>query len=259
MINFISYFLTKLIPLIVLPSGVILFLLLSIRNKSTKIKLFSVILIFWSFSTGLISNSLWALIEHPYKRIDSKVIKKSNAIVVLSGGGIHIAPGDKEYLEWKDPDRFFAGIQLYRDKNAPRLIFTGGINPFNPNNPSEDTIYIKKAIEMNIPSDSIYSTSSVMNTYQEAKSLKDFIKRDLNSSFKDITLVTSAFHMKRAKKIFEREGFIVNPFPVDFKRKNLSKLNNLIDPYLWFPNSDSLASSSRVIRELIGRLIYRVW
>ena len=32
-----------------------------------------------------------------------------------------------------------------------------------------------------------------------------------------ILLVTSAYHMKRAKKTFERKGFKVNPYPVNFK------------------------------------------
>ena len=32
-----------------------------------------------------------------------------------------------------------------------------------------------------------------------------------------IILVTSAFHMHRSKYLFEKQGFEVTPFPVDFR------------------------------------------
>ena len=65
-----------------------------------------------------------------------------------------------------------------------------------------------------------------------------------------ILLVTSAYHVKRAKKIFEWQGFKVNPYPVDFKTnpKNVSLKN----PYKWIPNSESLDPSSKAIKEMIG-------
>ena len=64
--------------------------------------------------------------------------------------------------------------------------------------------------------------------------------------------------MKRAKKVFEREGIIVLPYPVDFySNKNL--LSSLRNPLKWFPSSSSLSSNSSAIREIIGRIIYRIW
>ena len=75
---------------------------------------------------------------------------------------------------------------------------------------------------------------------------------------KNIILVTSAFHMHRAKRIFEKEGFIVKAFPVDFKsNKNLKQI--LSYPITWFPSSINLYKSSIAIRELIGRTFYRIF
>ena len=62
--------------------------------------------------------------------------------------------------------------------------------------------------------------------------------------------------VKRAKKQFERKGFIVHPFPVDFKS---SANSNWRDPYKWIPNAYSLSMSSKAIREILGRIIYKSW
>ena len=73
-----------------------------------------------------------------------------------------------------------------------------------------------------------------------------------------VILVTSAFHMKRAKKVFEREGIVVIPYPVDF-HSNKSLYSSLRNPLKWVPSSSSLSTNSFAIREIIGRIIYRTW
>ena len=55
------------------------------------------------------------------------------------------------------------------------------------------------AIKFGVPEESILLTDNVQNTDQEAKS----VKKLLNSNDVKVILVTSAFHMPRAKKIFE--------------------------------------------------------
>ena len=112
--------------------------------------------------------------------------------------------------------------------------------------------YKEHAISLGIPSEAISTTSKVVNTAQEAIEVRRNFNQ-ANSSFK-ILLVTSAFHMKRAKKLFERQNFVVYPFPVDFKT---SKISPWQSPYQWIPNSSSLNKSSKALRELIGRIIYR--
>jgi hypothetical protein len=55
---------------------------------------------------------------------------EADAIVILSGGRVP-APGDPPLSEWRDADRFFGGIDLYRAGRAPLLIFTGGWAQFD--------------------------------------------------------------------------------------------------------------------------------
>ena len=115
-------------------------------------------------------------------------------------------------------------------------------------------MYKEHAISLGIPSNAITTTGRVFNTAQEAREIKRELNNN-NSPYK-ILLVTSAFHMQRAKKQFERQGFLVQPFPVDFKT---SKISLWQSPYKWIPNASSLYRSSWALRELLGRAIYRSW
>jgi len=185
------------------------------------------------------------------------MVNSADAIVVLSGGKER-PPGNNKIIEWHDPDRFFAGIGLYRAEKSSRLIFTGNIDPFNKDLPPEGDIYIKEAIALGIPKRDLFTTQPVLNTFQEAKEIKKLLFKKIVSKQSKIILVTSAFHMKRAKKVFEREGINVIPYPVDFNGgKNLSSV--LLNPNKWMPTSFYFNKSSQAIREIIGRIVYRVW
>ena len=91
-------------------------------------------------------------------------------------------------------------------------------------------------------------TKKVQNTYEEANVISQLINKKSK-----IILVTSAFHMNRAKFLFNKSGFNVFPYPVDFKFKN-----NKITILNFIPSADSLNRSSFVIREFLGRIYYHV-
>lgn len=195
--------------------------------------------------------------EFPFERKEYSEINFADGIVVLSGGR-YKPPGKTQIIEWKDPDRFVAGIELYRAKKAGKIIFTGGINPLNKYLPPEGNIYIKEAISLGIPKKDLYTTHKVTNTLEEAKAIKGLLKNKLKTSSNKIILVTSAFHMKRAKTVFERQGIKVLPYPVDFKsNKDIKSI--IKNPMKWLPSSSALDSSSDAIREIIGRIVYRAW
>ena len=199
---------------------------------------------------------MWRLLEYPWKRLDYSLVAPSDGIVVLSNGR-HLPPGNTKIIEWYDPDRFLAGIELYKANKSNRLIFTGGINPLTSDLPPEGDIYIKEAISMGLPEEHLFTTYPVHNTLQEAKAIKKLLN-DSNLIQKRVILVTSAFHMKRAKKVFESEGIRVQPYPVDFKT-NQNFISSLSNPLFWVPSSRYLNKSSQAIREIIGRIIYRSW
>ena len=228
-----------------------------ILRKKVKF-IYSAFILLIIFSNGLFADILWRLLEHPWKRLDYSLVAPSDGIVVLSGGR-HLPPGNTKIIEWYDPDRFLAGIDLYKANKSNRLIFTGGINPLSSDLPPEGDIYIKEAISMGLPKEDLFTTYPVNNTLQEAKAIKKLLNDELPQLTQNrIILVTSAFHMNRAKRVFEREGFQVIPYPVDFKSSKFF-VSLLKNPINWIPSSSSLNRSSLAIRETIGRIIYRTW
>ena len=156
--------------------------------------------------------------------------------------------------EWEDPDRFLAGLDLYRAGKAPRLLFTGGASPFRPGQAPEGQRYLQEARQLGVPVAAMASTSPVVNTAEEAAAI-----RQLLPGRAQLLLVTSAFHMRRAQRLFERQGLQVLPFPVDFQSRGRWAGPLWRDPTQWFPSARALNDSSRALRELIGRLVVRSW
>ena len=109
--------------------------------------------------------------------------------------------------------------------------------------------YLKElAIKYGIPEEKIILTEEVQNTDQEAKAIKKILTDNAK-----IILVTSAFHMPRAEKVFKAANINVIPFPVDFQS---SKLKTTIMDFI--PSAVSLFDTSHFVREMIGRLYYNL-
>ena len=161
--------------------------------------------------------------------------------------------------EWSEAvDRFEGGIELFRAGKAPLLIFTGGHVPWRPNDRPEGEILRERAVKLGVPKEKILVTKKVGNTESEAWAVRDLI-RNSNFEIRDqtkprIILVTSAFHMLRAKMLFERKGFQVEPFPVDFQNSDRPSTTILS----FVPSAQALAKSETAMREGIGILYYLV-
>ena len=106
-----------------------------------------------------------------------------------------------------------------------------------------------EAILQGVPEEHIYVTGAVQNTAQEAAAVKALLK---NKNSK-ILLVTSAFHMPRASKLFETKEFEVIPFPVDFKS---TKEKRTVMSFI--PSTRGLNGTFTGMREFLGRLYYRI-
>ena len=64
--------------------------------------------------------------------------------------------------------------------------------------------------------------------------------------------MTSAYHIYRTKRLFEKQGFEVTPYLVDYKASR----NNTIMLMDFLPSAGNLAVSETGIREIIGLLFY---
>ena len=217
-------------------------------------------------------------------RREVEEIKEAEAIVVLSG--MLRDRNDAPLGEWSDAvDRFEGGIDLIKANKAPILIFTGGHVPWKPNDRPEGEILKERAVRLGVPENKIQVTGKVGNTEAEAWAVKEMLEdlekrkaksekpenkqRTANSQQPtnsvgsgqlavggkpNIILVTSAFHMPRAKMLFERQGFEVEPFPVDFQNSDRPSTTILS----FIPSAQALAKSETAMREGMGILYYSV-
>ena len=102
---------------------------IAINRKKKKFLKLAITFLF-IFSNGIFSGLLWKFLEYPWKRLNPYEIDFADGIVVLSIGR-KSPPGNTEKIEWKDPDRFLAGLELYKAKRSNKLIFTGGVNLYD--------------------------------------------------------------------------------------------------------------------------------
>ena len=233
-------------------------------------------------STGFVSGRLMTLAEGVGGRREVKRVGPASAIVVLSG-----MLQDRQNAplgEWSDAvDRFEGGLDLLKARKAPILIFTGGYVPWLPDARPEGEVLRERAGKLGVPKEEILVTGKVGNTAQEAEAVKELLEnlemREVGGGKRDdkqptakgqqhttpvgskqwavggkprIILVTSAFHMPRAKMLFERQGFEVEPFPVDFQNSDRPRRTILS----FVPSAQALVKTETAMREGVGLLYY---
>jgi uncharacterized SAM-binding protein YcdF (DUF218 family) len=242
-------YLHKILPLFVLPIMLFIIVILIGLIKNKKKLIYIAVGILYIISTPIFSNNFFKLVEGNEYRKPISTIDSADAIVVLSGMLEINEVGDSTYVEWGDPDRFFGGIALVKAGKAQKLVFTGGKMPWDKARKTEGDVLKEYGISNGIPSENISVTKDVENTADEAAAVKELI-----SPSKRIILVTSAYHMYRAKRLFEKQGFEVIAFKVDYevgRKKEISILD-------FFPSAENLKITEIGIREIIGRLFYLV-
>ena len=107
-----------------------------------------------------------------------------------------------------------------------------------------------KAIELGINESQILLSNIVANTEEEAEAVVQLMS---DYGLKTIILITSSFHMPRAKLLFDKQGIESEPYATDFKAtgKTLSWLS-------FLPNATGFKQTSEGVREYIGRLYYKL-
>ena len=242
-------YLHKILPLIFSPLIMIIVLIIfGLITSSKKISLIGVFILIVC-SLPVVSDKLVAYLESDYQLSKPANIESADAIVVLSGMIKRI--DSKEGLDYEfggAVDRIFAGIDLFKEERAPKLILTRGKLPWSVGIPEGE--YLKDIVIKNgISENNILLTENVVNTDQEAKATKKLLSVDSPK----VILVTSAFHMPRAQLVFEAAGINVVPFPVDFQ-KGLSKITFMS----FMPSANALSETSFFVREMIGRTYYNL-
>ena len=248
-------YLHKILPALINPVMLILYLLIfTYFFKKKNIIIFSFFFIY-ILSLPVLSNVFISFLEKKNPPSILKNLPNFNYIIILSGMVRPIKLSDNIYnYEFSESvDRILVAIDLFKQKKTKNIILTKGKLPWSVGSAEGD--FLKEYLIKNgVKSENILLTDQVENTEQEARQIKNIIKKNnLIKSNEIIGLITSSFHMPRAIKIFTKNDINIFPIAVDF-RQNYSKLT-IMD---FIPSSKGLDNMSFVFREGLGILFYKI-
>jgi len=252
-------YLSKLLPLLLYPLGlafIILLLALLVKNVKWQKGLLAIALaILYLGSNTWVAMGLSRSLEWQYL---PEVINEAEAIVVLSGG-TQSANKPRQMVEVNQAgDRLIYASSLYHQGKADHLLLTGGKIDWlsTENDPVEDMHYLVKFF--GVPESAIWVESASRNTYENALNSRLLLE---SKNIHRIILVTSASHMPRSVRLFEKQGFDVIPAPADFTvtfKEWEQAISAPIQTQLLYllPSADNLSITSRMLKEYFGLFIY---
>jgi len=249
-------YLSKLLPLLVMPLGLVLLLVLLalafLRWRKLRMSRACgvlAVLILWISSMPIVADSLYGRLEAFFPPEPLAQIPMSSCIVVLGGAvGSPLAP--RQDIELSEAvDRVYKAAQLYRAGKGGRVFVTAGNQPWDEPGPSEASLIGELLVEWGVPADAIQLEGRSRNTRENALNIKPLLEA---AGCDRSLLVTSAAHMQRALASFKAVGLYVYPVSTDVHA--LSNHGYSVMDFL--PDAHALATTTDAMREWIGQKVY---
>lgn len=241
-------YLHRLLPLALSPIALILLLMAWAAYRRSRVATLLAVVLLYAASVPVLSDPLFRAVEQQQLRLIPEAVAPAQAVVVLSGMMVNIPGKQGGVPEWGDAaDRFFGGVELYAAGKAPRLVFTGGLLPWQGEQEPEGQVLRRMALRFGVPANAMVVSGPAQNTEQESAAVRQLLEPGVQR----IVLVTSAFHMPRAQRLFEQAGFVVTPYPVDFRVTVRGTT-----PMDYLPEASALERTDIAVRELLGRGYY---
>ncbi|MGB3695103.1 MAG: YdcF family protein [Spirulinaceae cyanobacterium] len=257
-------YLSKLIPLFLYPLGLaclLLFIALVLAWKFPRrlpIPVGLALIILLLSSNGWVSNEIVRSLE--WQHLPPQEIPQADAIVILGGSTRPQSPPRATVEIAEQGDRVIYGGYLYQQKKAPLIIPAGGRISWKgggDKSEAEDMAALLKL--MGIPSQDMILEKESLNTYENAVNVKKILQQ---KKLNKILLVTSALHMPRALKIFQKRNIEAIPAPTDFlvSEQLLKEPSSSTEAIFLnlIPDVDHLEYTTKAIKEYIGTIVYRL-
>jgi uncharacterized SAM-binding protein YcdF (DUF218 family) len=213
------------------------------RLNMARITACSALALLYGLSAGRISDNLVGLLEQSYPPFQAVAGQSYDAIVVLDsdflpmGGMRPVAE-----LTYESLQRTLCGADAYAQGLSRKLVFSAGTGEVT-----------KLALRLNVPQQSIVLDGASRNTYESAKE----VRRLLGSQAK-ILLVTSAIHIPRAVRLFQKQDLKITPYPCGYlKAVELGTWGGTVQEML-LPDINVLERSTSAVNELAGLAVYWV-
>lgn len=200
------------------------------------------------FSNPLFINEALLLWEIP----PTKVANLPNYDVGILLTGISNAqkkPADRLYLN-KGGDRLTHTLMLYKMGKIKKILISGG-HYLSTDIPEAQEIR-RILLWAGVAERDIILETKSLNTRENAKFSAEILQK--NFPKQSYVLITSAFHLRRAKGCFQQAGIQTDAFSVDFYSQNRS----LMPTYWLIPNEKSLYYWYVLSHEVLGYVVYKI-
>lgn len=213
---------------------------------------FLTVLLLFLTATPILSSMYIALLEAQYPPFQATSTSKVDAVVVLAGGVFQkgsLRPTDE--VSDASRQRTGCGAGLWQQNLAPKLLLTGGDATVFRTGLMESHEMKRWALRLGVPESEILIEENSRTTYENAVQTKAMLGSGR------ILLVTAAYHLPRAVRLFEKQGFVVTPFPCGFESQHTPQQAweqaTLFD---FLPTAKALLITTQAVDEVAGIIVY---
>lgn len=228
--------------LTLLALGLGLLLILARRTRRTGVGALGLgAFIYVVFGSGPVAFWLMEGLEDRYATLaDPAVIERPvDYIVVLAAYGEvdeRAPPGNQ--VNRASIFRLLEAMRLHQARPEAIVVLTG--------REEVPALMRESLLVMGMPADRVMLESESRNTHDSAVHLRDRLED------RQFILVTSAGHMARSVRAFEKQGLQPIPAPTDFLSRRQLRLSS------WLPTPGHLGISDQAMHEYLGMAWYRL-
>jgi uncharacterized SAM-binding protein YcdF (DUF218 family) len=203
----------------------------------------------WLASLPVLADRLAAGLEQVHPATPLAEIAPADAILLL-GGATRPALPPREFPELSEAgDRVVHAARLFLAGKAPLILVSGGRLPWQGEGPAE-AVGISALLELlGVPNRAIVREEASTNTYENCVNSKRLL--DARAA-REVLLVTSALHMRRAFATCRSAGLAVRAAPTDYQ-----VAGNEADRLDLVPDAEALLLTHVALRERLGFLVYQ--
>jgi uncharacterized SAM-binding protein YcdF (DUF218 family) len=248
------FLLSKLLEFLIIPLvWVLVLLLFAIFHKSPKRrKVFLIIAaaVFFFFTNNFIADEFMRMWEVP--AVSFKSVTKKYDVGIVLGGMLSYDQKLQRVQFDRGSDRIFQALKLYKEGKIKRILIDGGSGSLTEKDILEAPILREYLLEIGIPDSVICTEARSRNTHENAVFVKPIL--DSVAPHGSYLLITSASHMRRAMRCFEKVGITVTPFSTDrYSGPRKFLLDHMLIPDKW-----ALLSWDLLIHEWVGFITYKI-
>lgn len=214
------------------------------KRKRKALVLSAVFLFF--FSNAFIMDEAMRAWEEPAIHRDS-IDQPYDYAVVLSGMITYDSKLDR--IDFQGGiDRLLQAVDLYNHGMVGKIYISGGSGSILEDFDEADLLK-KYLVNTGISEKDIACESLSRNTYENAVNAAAYFGE---AGDKRLLLITSAYHMKRAKACFEKQGLTIDVYPAN----RFSGPRKFVFDHLFIPDAGTLARWNALFHEIFGYTVY---